>query len=176
VVTYEEWIAMPEVEGIEEVLSGHVREMPPHKWNHARVVEQLAHQLRAQLNPQLTCMFTTVFGLVIRRDPLTTRVPDLAVFVASQMVEEDGYVHSAPELVVEVMSAGNSRMQHAAKLKDYESLGVPEVWVISPDAQTVEVLLLKGGRLTANVPLRGGRLLPTHFPGVAVDIASIWPE
>jgi Uma2 family endonuclease len=78
--------------------------------------------------------------------------------------------------VVEVISAGNSRMEHAAKLKDYKSLGVPEVWVVSPGAKTVEVLLLKGGRLTANAPLREGRLQPTYFPGVAVDIASIWPE
>jgi Uma2 family endonuclease len=176
VLTYEEWLKLPEVEGIEEVVNGQIQRMPPNKLNHARIVEQLAHQLRAQLNPQLTCMFITVFGLVIRRDPLTTRVPDLAVFVASQMVEEDGYVHSAPELVVEVLSPGNSRREKAAKLKDYESLGVPEVWVISPDARTVEVLLLKGGRLTAGAPLREGSLQPTHFTGVAVDIASIWPE
>jgi len=176
VLTYEEWLKLPEVEGIEEVVNGQIQRMPPNKWNHARIVEQLAHQLRSQLNPQLTYVFTTVFGLVIRRDPLTTRVPDLAVFVASEVVEQDGYIHSAPELVVEVMSAGNSRMQHAAKLKDYESLGVPEVWVVSPAAKTVEVLLLKDGRLTANAPLREGSLQPKHFPGVAVDIASIWPE
>ena len=37
------------------------------------------------------------FGLVIRKQPLTSRVPDLAVFELSAIVEQDGYIHSAPQ-------------------------------------------------------------------------------
>jgi Uma2 family endonuclease len=136
----------------------------------------LARLLRAQLNPEAVFVVTSVFGLVIKREPFTTRVPDLAVFVAERIVERDGYIHSAPELVVEVLSPANTRSERAEKLKDYESLGVPEVWVVSPEAQTVEVMLLKDGRLTTSALLREGHLRPSHFPGVAVDIAGIWPK
>src|SRR5215469_17648461 len=48
-LTYEEWLKLPEVEGIEEVVNGEVRKMPPNKWNHTRVNERLASQLRSQL-------------------------------------------------------------------------------------------------------------------------------
>jgi Uma2 family endonuclease len=113
---------------------------------------------------------------VIHRDPVTTRVPDIAVFVRSNVVERDGYIHSAPELVVEVLSPANTRSERADKLKDYESLGVPEVWVVSPEAQTVEVLLLQDGRLATTSLLQQGELKPSRFPEATVDIAAIWPK
>src|SRR5260370_7070579 len=132
VLTYEEWLRLPEVEGVEEIVNGEVRRMPPNKWNHARIIEELACQLRAQLNPESVHVMTSVFGLVIRREPLTTRVPDLAVFVANQLVEVDGYIHSAPELVVEVLSPANTRIDRTENLRNYQSLATPEVWVYSP--------------------------------------------
>jgi Uma2 family endonuclease len=176
VLTYEEWLKLPEVEGIEEIVNGEVRRMPPNKWNHARIIEELARQLRAQLNPETIYVMTSVFGLVIRREPLTTRVTDLAVFVASQLVEVDGYIHSAPELVVEVLSPANTRIERTEKLRDYESIGTPEVWVLSPEALSVEILQLDNGKLATTAILREGQLKPARFPQVAVDIAGIWPK
>jgi len=176
ILTYEEWLRLPETEGIEEVVNGEIRTMPPNKWNHTRIIEKLARLLGAQLDPETVYVVTSVFGLVIRHEPPTTRVPDLALFVASQIVEQDGYIHSAPELVVEVLSPGNTRLERAEKLKDYESIGVPEVWVISPEALTVEVLLLKDGKLTTETLLRQGALRPTHFPNAAIEIEAIWPK
>jgi Uma2 family endonuclease len=103
-------------------------------------------------------------------------VPDLAVFVASRLVEQDGYIHSAPDLIVEVLSAGNTRTERATKLNDYEILGVPEVWVLSPDARTVEVMQLKNGRLVTTALLGEGRISPSHFPDASIEIAAIWPK
>jgi Uma2 family endonuclease len=176
ILTYEEWLALPEVEGVEEVVNGEIRKIPPNKWNHTRVVEALARQLRARLDPEATHVVTSVFGLVIRQEPLALRVPDLAVFQAGQIVEHEGYIHSAPELVVGVLSPANTRSERAQKLRDYESLGVPEVWVVSPEAQTVEVLLLQNGQLATTNLLREGRLTPTRFPEATVEISAIWPK
>src|SRR6202451_1305929 len=144
-ITYEEWLKMPEAEGVEEVVQGEIRKMPPNKIIHADVVENLADLLKALLDRKTVQVRVSTFGLVIRRDPMTTRVPDIAVFIRKNVVEQDGYIHSAPELVVEVLSPANTRAQRAGKLLDYESLGVPEVWVVSREAQTVEVLLLQDG-------------------------------
>jgi Uma2 family endonuclease len=176
VITYEEWLKMPEAEGIEEVVQGEIRKMPPNKIIHADVVENLADLLKAQVDRKTVQVRVSTFGLVIRRDPVTTRVPDIAVFIRKNVVEQDGYIHSAPELVVEVLSPANTRAERTEKLTDYESLGIPEVWVVSPEAQTVEVLLLKDGRLSTAVLLREGQLRPSQFPGASIDIASIWPK
>jgi Uma2 family endonuclease len=176
-LTYEEWLTLPEVEGVEEVVNGEIRIMPPNKLPHAYAVENLADLLKAKLDRRTVQVLVTTFGLVIRRDPLTTRVPDIAVFIRSNVVERDGYIHSAPELVVEVLSPSNTRSERAEKLRDYESLGVPEVWVVSPEAQTVEVLRLnQDGRLAITSLLREGQLTPARFPEASVDIAAIWPK
>jgi len=132
--------------------------------------------LRARLDRARVQIRVSNFGLVIRLDPLITRLPDLALFIRSNVVEKDGYIHSAPELVVEVLSPANTRAKRAGKLKDYESLGVPEVWVVSPEARTVEVLLLENGELRTKAILGEGGLTPTKFPEAAIDVAAIWPK
>src|ERR1700721_2419773 len=175
-LTYEEWLALPEVEGVEDVCNGEIFKMPPNKVIHADIVENLADLLKAQVDRRTVQVRVSTFGLVIRSEPLTTRVPDIAVFIRNNVVAHSGYIHSAPELVVEVLSPANTRAERAAKLKDYESLGVPEVWVVSPEAQTVEVLLLQDGRLTTTTLLRQGQLTPSRFPEASVDISAIWPQ
>jgi len=174
-LTYEEWLKLPEAEGIEEVVNGEIRKMPPNKIIHADTVEKLADLLKARLDQRTVQVRVSTFGLVIRRDLLTTRVPDIAVFIRSDVVEMDGYIHSAPELVVEVLSPANTRAERADKLRDYESLGVPEVWVLSPEAQTVEVLQLRDSHLVTKAVLREGMIAPLRFPEAAIDIAAIWP-
>jgi Uma2 family endonuclease len=176
-VSYEEWLNMPVVEdAIEEVVNGEVRAMPPNKWKHALIVQNLARALDRQVNEQEVLVLTTQFGLIIRKRPLTSRVPDLAMFVKREIVEQDGYIHSAPELVVEVLSPANTRAERAEKLRDYETLGIPEVWVRSPEARTFEVLQLLDGKLRTVQVLTQGQLSPQRFPGVSVEVSSIWPE
>jgi Uma2 family endonuclease len=176
-VTYEEWLRMPEVtDAIEEVVDGEIRIMPPAKWKHALIVANLHDSLVAQTDRREVQVVVGSFGVVIRKAPLTSRVPDLAVFLKSTIVEQDGYIHSAPQLVVEVLSPGNTRRERERKLADYASLGVPEIWVVSPEARTVEVLYLESGFLRSAQALTQGVLQPKNFSGVQIQIAEIWPD
>jgi Uma2 family endonuclease len=98
------------------------------------------------------------------------------VFELATLVEQDGYIHSAPQFLVEVLSPSNNRREREEKLGDYASLGVPEVWVVSPEARTVEILYLENGFLRTSHILASGALTPKLFPHVSVDIAKIWPD
>src|SRR5260221_14137366 len=99
-VTYQEWLNMPVVDdAIEEVVTGEIRIMPPNKWQHAVIVENLARALRGMVDASEVLVVTTQFGLIIRKRPLTSRLPHRAMFVKKNIVEQAGYVHSAPELV-----------------------------------------------------------------------------
>lgn len=176
-LAYEEWLSMPEVrDGIEEVVNGVPRIMPPNKVLHAKVVQKLTSLFDRQLDEETTQIFSSVFGLVIRKEPLTCRVPDLAVFLNSGMVEEDGFIHSAPELVIEVLSPSSTRAELREKLADYESIGAGEVWVVSPEARTVEVIISREGRLKTEGILNGGKLTPLRLPEASIDVEAIWPR
>lgn len=117
-----------------------------------------------------------VNGEMIRREPLTRRSPDAAVFERATMVEEDGSYLSAPQLALEVLSPSETRKEIAEKLRDYESIGAEEVWLVNPEAATVEVLQLENGSLQRAAIWAEGILKPRHFPAVQVDIARIWPD
>ncbi len=138
-VSYLEWLRMPEVQdATEEVIDGEIRITPPAKWVHAFTVSKIYSALVCQFVAGKYSIATAQFGLVIRKEPLTVRVPDLAVFELGMIVEEDGFIHSPPQLAAEVLAPGEDLSR---KLVDYASLGVPEVWVISPESRTIEVLV-----------------------------------
>jgi len=176
-VTYEEWLLMPEVQdATEEVVNGEIRIMPPAKWKHQRIIELTRRALERQIDTDRFAFADGSFGLIVHKAPLTSRVPDLAVFELATLVEQDGYIHSAPQLLVEVLSPSNNRREREEKLGDYATLGVPEVWVVSPEARTVEILYLDNGLLRTSHVLASGALTPKLFPQVSVEIAKIWPD
>jgi Uma2 family endonuclease len=176
-VTYEEWLQMPVVSDvIEEVVDGEIRIMPPNKLNHALIVENVRDALVAQLERREFLVLVANFGLIIRKSPLTSRVPDLAVFRRSTIVERDGYIHSAPQLIVEVLSPAN-RLRNREELRQhYSAIGLAEFWVVSPGDRTIEVFYLESGQLCASAVLSDGMLKPREFPHVQIDIARIWPD
>src|SRR5262245_24155801 len=101
-VTYEEWLRMPETKGIDEVVNGEIRIMPAPSWKHAEIVQNAHDQIRPQVDHRKVAVIISQFDLIIRRQPLCTRQPDLAMFVRETIVEKDGRVHSAPQLIGEV--------------------------------------------------------------------------
>jgi Uma2 family endonuclease len=175
-VTYEEWLEMPQSEGREEVVDGEIIQMPPAKGLHMRVLEKLVRAFVRQLDEAQHHIFFGSYGLVIRTNPLTCREPDIAIFDRTTLVEKDGYYRSPPQLASEILSPSETRRMTERKLRDYEAIGVPEAWIVGPESATVEVLHLEEGRLRTTAILREGILKPREFPHVQVDIAQIWPD
>jgi Uma2 family endonuclease len=176
-VTYEEWIRMPEVEdGREEVVNGEIVFMPPARRLHAAVIQNLVLSLGSSLDRKEYEIAASSFGIVIRRQPLQCRNPDIAVFLKKRIVDIDGYYHSAPELAVEILSPTETRKLTESKLRDYEGIGVPEVWIVSPEARTVEVLALRDGRLQTDKIAGGGELRSIALPQAVLEVSSIWPD
>jgi len=176
-VTYEEWLDMPEVrDATEEVVDGHIILMPPAKLKHALIVRNLMWALQSQLDVRAVFVLTGSYGLIIRKSPLTSRDPDIVVIRKDSLIERDGYIHSAPQLVIEVMSRASRPKERVRLRQDYASLGVPEYWEVWPDQRSVEVLYLETGAYRTCAVLTEGTLKPREFPHVQIDISAIWPD
>jgi Uma2 family endonuclease len=169
---------MPEVQdGIEEVVDGEIIYTPPAKLAHARISQRLTAALTRLLPEADYEVFTGSHGIVIAERPLTCRNPDITVCERKSLVEKDGYLRSAPQLVVEVISPSETRRMTERKLQDYESIATPEVWIITPPQRSVEVFQLQEERLDrVAILLKDGALKPRAFPHVEIDIAKIWPD
>ncbi len=59
---------------------------------------------------------------------------------------KQAYYEGVPDVLVEVLTPANVRELRGNKLRFYRETGVPEVWLVDPDARTVEVLRLFAGR------------------------------
>jgi len=112
----------------------------------------------------------------VSAEPLTSRVPDLAlIWKNALVVDENDIVCSPPDLVIEVLSPSETRRRKQRKLDDYARLGVPEVWIVAPEGETVEVRLLREGKLCVDKIVAEGTLEPSRFPGVKILVPEIWP-
>ena len=73
-----------------------------------------------------------------------------------------GYIRFAPDLVVEVNSPNDLASEISVKVEEYLEAGVPLVWVISPDAETVTIHRADGTvtKLHTDDELSGENVLP----------------
>jgi Uma2 family endonuclease len=55
-------------------------------------------------------------------------------------------VRGTPALVIEILSPTTAEMDRKTKLRLYEKYGVREYWLVSPEAENVQVLVLRGGK------------------------------
>ncbi|MEK7806695.1 MAG: Uma2 family endonuclease, partial [Chloroflexota bacterium] len=128
---------------------------PDHQW----IMLELSVRLRSFVNERdLGVVLAAPVDLLIRREPLRTRQPDI-LYLSAERTGIRGraqlrglqYLDIAPDLVVEVLSPSNTRHDIESKLDDYQQIGVRECWLVSPEAETVEVLLLSAEQATTEI-------------------------
>ena len=147
-LTFEAWLALPETRQRYEIVDG-VLMMPPgptpdHQWI-SRIIFRRLDDFVEERN--LGVVLYAPLDLLIQRSPLRTRQPDI-LYLSAERTGISGraglrgmqYLEVPPDLVVEVLSPSNSRRDVAGKLEDYRNLGVLECWLVSPEAETIEVV------------------------------------
>jgi Uma2 family endonuclease len=112
-------------------------------------------------------------GIVTSRTPLTVRVPDIAIYESASLNLRQTYLHSPPVLAVEVLSP-YTRRHIQRKLQDYANARVAEIWLVSPEGQTVEVLLAEADGYRTPAVLNDGEVRPAASPESGVSVAAIF--
>ena len=82
----------------------------------------------------------TEVGSVLRRNPDHVLGPD-AAFVANRSlpaaISSEGFLETIPELVVEIRSKNDAKAEIEAKVAEYISAGVLQVWIVDPASETI---------------------------------------
>jgi Uma2 family endonuclease len=114
-------------------------------------------------------------GFVLFPDRATVRVPDAAFVRADRAPQGEArksFPRLAPDLVVEVLSPSDRASEVVAKLEMYQEAGVPLIWLIDPDNETITIIA--AGQPTRVVKpgetFDGGDVLP----GFTVPVAEIF--
>ena len=142
-LTYEEYLEGPEIKARFDIVDGVMIMAPTPTLVHQRILGKLFLLVNQFVSErQLGEVFFAPLDVIIQREPLRTRQPDL-LFVSNDragIMEE--VIQGPPNLVAEILSPSNTRKDMDDKLSDYGRLGVNECWLVSPEARTVEVLRL----------------------------------
>jgi Uma2 family endonuclease len=77
--------------------------------------------------------------------------------------------------VVEVLSPSTESYDRHVKARRFAVLGVPNFWVLDPDARRLECFRNDGGRYVLSVEAqREERVAIPEFPGLTIDLPSLW--
>ncbi len=105
-------------------------------------------------------------------------VPDLAGWRRERMPAFPDVIafDLAPDWVCEVLSPSTRALDLTRKRDIYALQGVAHLWLVDPDARTLEAFALDAGRwvLLASVADEGSVSLPP-FDAVAFELAALWP-
>jgi Uma2 family endonuclease len=178
-ITFEDYLALPETMQRYEIIDGEMIMSPAPTSKHQIVIGNIYTFLRTFVRRfKLGIVILSPVDIIIRHAPkLRTRQPDV-IFVSRarrSIVQER--IEGGPDLVIEVLSPGDTRREMEKKLTDYAGIGVRECWFASIEAETVEVLQLSA-KGVKRVGLYGpGDLVRSPvLPGLALPVKKLFAE
>jgi len=149
----------------------------PH-WRHQLSATNIIYALAAWSRQNAAGMVLRAPGVIFAND--TAVAPDV-VWVSKDRLEavlgDDGKLHAAPDLVVELLSPGaeNERRDRETKLDLYSRQGVREYWIVDWQHREVQVYRRKDAQLAlAGTLLATDVMQSPSLPGFAVPISEFF--
>jgi Uma2 family endonuclease len=123
-----------------ELDEGELIEMTRPAYKHNRILFELQLELGLYFrrNPIGEALLSeNLYAL----SPSTRRAPDLAVILGDRKEElrNAKVIPIIPDIAVEILSPNETTRKIVRKLEQYFKAGVKEVWLVNPDASTVEI-------------------------------------
>ncbi len=111
------------------------------------------------------------------KEILTTVQPDLCIVCDNNKLDKRGCL-GAPDLVIEILSEGNSKKEMKIKFDLYEENDIPEYWIVSPEHQYVQQFHVDafGKYQLCGIFTTGEVLTSIEFPELQVPISKLFPE
>lgn len=127
-----------------ELVRGELRLIPPPGSEHGLVGADLLIRLGAHVQAQGLGVVTVGSGYVLADLPRTVRAPDIGFISASRLppdIRRKEIARLRPDLAIEIRSPSETPSRLEEKLEDYRAVGIPLVWVVDPERQTVTVIV-----------------------------------
>lgn len=100
--------------------------------------------------------------------------PDLCVICDQEKLDDRGCL-GAPDLVVEILSPGNSKREMKYKFELYQENGVAEYWVVRPEEKNIQIFVLENGRYIGLAPITEGDIAAsTRFPDLRFSTETLF--
>src|SRR5690606_11024800 len=165
-----------------ELLRGKIFQMSGPNTRHQIISGRFFVGLYNHLEKQKCQVFSAPFDVRLpvrnrlRDDEITTVVqPDICVICDESKLDDRGCC-GAPDLVVEILSPGNSKKELRLKYEIYEEAGVREYWIVNVAEENVVVHVLSALSKFEGVNMHAGRdvIRSSAIPGFALDVERLF--
>lgn len=165
-----------------ELIKGKLFKMSPAPSSrHQEISFNLAREIGTFLKGKACKAFSAPFDVRLTRkeDQNTSTVvqPDLCVICDLEKIDKRGCV-GAPDLVIEILSPGNTKREMDDKFSLYEEAGVQEYWLVEPDNKVIFAYTLnQEGIYIGRKPYTEGQTItPSMFPNFALALDEVFAE
>ncbi len=102
--------------------------------------------------------------------------PDLCVVCDESKLDDRGCIGS-PDLVIEILSPGNSKKEMGIKFDLYEENGVKEYWIVNPTEHAIFVYTLKDDTYIGLKPcIEGQKITSPLFSELDFELEKIFAD
>ena len=179
-LSYEDYAAIDDDRRY-QVLEGELIVSPSPSTRHQRLLQRLNRALDGHVQATGAGeVFFAPYDVVLRAErPATVLQPDIVfVSTARAAIVTKANVQGPPDLVVEVLSPANARLDTVRKLNLFARFGVPEYWIVGHEFDRIDVFRLgPEGRYARATPLEAGDTLTTpQLPGFALSLTALFAD
>ena len=146
-----------------ELFRGRIFKLGAPNTKHQNIAANLLVLARSFLSKQKCQVFIAPFDVRLpvknrKKDNEVTTVvqPDICIVCDESKIDTRGCC-GAPDLVVEILSPGNSHKEVKLKFELYEEAGVKEYWIVYPEEESLAVFLLNENSKYNGAVLYSGR-------------------
>ena len=179
-LTYRDYEALPSDGRRYEIHDGELSVTPSPSLDHqiisSRLYLHLARWLEA--HPGGLLLYAPL-DVILSDQPDETSIvqPDILYIAPDRMAQTSRRgIEGGPTLAVEILSPSTRQIDRVTKTRLYARYGVPFLWLVDPDARTVEAFALASGRYTLALAAAGNQPVDLPpFAGLALVPDTLWP-
>ena len=167
-----------------ELFRGRIFKLGAPNTKHQDIAANLLVLARSFLAKQKCRVFIAPFDVRLpvknrKKDNEVTTVvqPDICIVCDESKIDTRGCC-GAPDLVVEILSPGNSHKEINLKFELYEEAGVKEYWIVYPEEESLAVFILNESGKYNGASLYAGRdkITSAAIPGLVIDTKEIFTQ
>lgn len=182
--TYADYLKWKFEEQVELIKGRIVKMSPAPNTKHQIIAGNLFVLMKNFLKKQKCQVFIAPFDVrlpkknKIRDSEITTVVqPDLCIVCDESKIDQKGCLGS-PDLVMEVLSTGNTKKEVKLKYELYEESGVKEYWLVYPAEENIAVFILNPEGRYDGAKIYAGRdlIYSSAIKGFVVKLSEVFTK
>ena len=162
-----------------ELIRGRIRKMSPApSWRHQDISKNTFKIIDSFFEKEQCKVYYAPLDVVLpipsKKNNNTVVQPDVCVLCDLSKLDDHGIV-GTPDLIVEILSRGNTKHDLDTKFELYQEAGLPEYWIISPMEKTIIIYTLQNGTFAGSKVYTEGEIAKSkYFVGLDLDVNKVF--